>query len=88
MLELDFTAKGYVIMGLIWGVAGVYGALLARKKRRNPILWGFLCLAAPIALFAIGGMRAPGEKLPPRLQQMVDEERAERAMRQQQKKQP
>lgn len=77
MIELDFTETGYVIMGLIWLLAGVFGAWLAYKKGRSPFFWGILCLIAPIALFAIGGMRAPGEPLPPIFQREKDELRRE-----------
>ncbi len=73
MLTLDFTTKGYIIMLLIWGMAGVMGAALAHKKSRSPFFWGTLCLVAPIALFAIGGMRAPGEPVPRMFRQDADD---------------
>ncbi|MFV0348416.1 MAG: hypothetical protein ACK5JO_07490 [Halodesulfovibrio sp.] len=88
MLKLDFTATGYIIMCLIWSLAGIIGAVLAYKKGRSPFFWGILCLIAPIALFAIGGMRAPGEPLPPIFQREKEEleriarERAEQQSRQ------
>ncbi|WP_290924108.1 hypothetical protein [Halodesulfovibrio sp.] len=64
MLALDFSNTGYIYMFLIWSVAGIIGAVLAHKKGRNPFFWGILCLLIPMALFAIGGMRAPGESVP------------------------
>jgi len=64
MLALDFSNTGYIYMGIIWSFAGIIGAVLAYKKGRNPIFWGVLCLLVPMALFAIGGMRAPGEPVP------------------------
>ncbi|UZP68689.1 hypothetical protein N1030_06890 [Desulfovibrio mangrovi] len=88
MLKLDFTTTGYILMCLIWSLAGIIGAVLAHKKGRNPFFWGTLCLIAPIALFAIGGMRAPGEPLPPIFQREKEElerqarERAEQQSRQ------
>lgn len=65
MLALDFTETGYIYMVLIWLLAPIIGIYLARKKGRNPLFWGLLCLLVPMALFAIGGMRAPGEPVPP-----------------------
>lgn len=64
MLALDFSNTGYVYMAIIWSFAGFIGAYLAFKKGRNPVFWGVLCLIVPMALFAIGGMRAPGEEVP------------------------
>lgn len=72
MMELDFTQTGYMYMFLIWGMAGVIGACLAIKKKRNPFFWGILCVLVPIALFAIGGMRAPGEAVPERFRPKED----------------
>ena len=88
MLKLDFTTTGYIIMCLIWSLAGIIGAVIAHKKGRSPCFWGILCLIAPLALFAIGGMRAPGEPLPPIFQREKEElerlarERAEQQSRQ------
>ncbi|GFM34431.1 hypothetical protein LN040_05040 [Desulfovibrio subterraneus] len=88
MLKLDFTTTGYIIMCLIWSLAGIIGAVIAHKKGRSPFFWGILCLIAPLALFAIGGMRAPGEPLPPIFQREKEElerlarERAEQQSRQ------
>ena len=65
MLELDFTNTGYIYMVLIWLIAPAIGIYLAIKKKRNPFFWGVMCLLIPMALFAIGGMRAPGEQVPP-----------------------
>lgn len=87
MLHLNFTATGYVFMCLIWSLAGIIGAVLAHKKGRNPFFWGILCLVAPIALFAIGGMRAPGEPLPPIFQREKEELEREARERQQQQEQ-
>ncbi|SIN70781.1 hypothetical protein [Halodesulfovibrio marinisediminis] len=64
MLALDFSNTGYIYMFIIWSIAGIIGAALAHKKGRNPFFWGILCLIIPMALFAIGGMRAPGEPVP------------------------
>ena len=64
MLALDFSNTGYIYMFLIWSIAGIIGASLAYRKKRNPFFWGILCLVIPMALFAIGGMRAPGEQVP------------------------
>lgn len=55
MLELDFTTSGYVYMALIWVCAGIAAAVLAHKQGRNPLLWGAVCLVAPIALFYLAG---------------------------------
>ena len=79
MLKLDFSPTGYVIMCLIWSLAGVIGAALAYKKGRNPFFWGILCIIAPIALFAIGGMRAPGEPLPPMFRNKQEADGAEQS---------
>jgi len=40
MLALDFSNTGYIYMFLIWSVAGIIGAALAHKKKRNPFFWG------------------------------------------------
>jgi hypothetical protein len=55
MLELDFTTSGYVYMALIWACAGIGAMMLARRQGRNPLLWGVVCLIAPIALFYLAG---------------------------------
>ncbi|OBQ57495.1 hypothetical protein [Halodesulfovibrio spirochaetisodalis] len=73
MLALDFSNTGYIYMFLIWSVAGIIGATFAYKKGRNPFFWGILCLIIPMALFAIGGMRAPGEPVPERFRTDKDE---------------
>lgn len=77
MLELEFTTTGYIYMAIIIALAGVIGACLAIKKGRNPFFWGILCMIVPMALFAIGGMRAPGEPVPERFRPVTDEENAE-----------
>ena len=64
MIALDFSNTGYIYMALIWSIAGFLGAYFAFKKGRSPFFWGILCLIVPMALFAIGGMRAPGEPVP------------------------
>jgi len=73
MLALDFSNTGYIYMFLIWSVAGFIGAGFAHKKGRNPFFWGILCLLIPMALFAIGGMRAPGEPVPERFREEDDD---------------
>ncbi len=73
MIHLEFTTTGYIVASLILCLAGAIGATLAHKKGRSPWFWGVLCLLAPFALFAIGGMRAPGEPLPPIFQREKEE---------------
>lgn len=81
MVTMEFSLTGYIIMTLVMLLGGAIGATLAHKKSRSPLFWGIICTLAPFGLFIIGGMRAPGEPLPPIFQREKEELAREAAQR-------
>lgn len=38
---------------LFFGLPGVFGFLMARKRKKNPFLWGLLCCVFPFFLVVL-----------------------------------
>lgn len=57
-LSLDFTSRGYILMACIWGIAGLFGGVLAYHQKRNAPFWFIVCLLVPMALFFLAGRHA------------------------------
>jgi len=53
---------------LFFGIPGIFGFIMARKRGKNPYLWGFLCAVFPFFLMVLKMQYKPKEKnqnLPP-----------------------
>lgn len=49
---------------LFFGIPGIFGFIMARKRGKNPYLWGFLCAVFPFFLMVLKMQYKPKEKNP------------------------
>ena len=49
---------------LFFGIPGIFGFIMARKRRKNPYLWGFLCAVFPFFLLVLKMQFKPHDKNP------------------------
>ncbi|MDA8412694.1 MAG: hypothetical protein M0023_02800 [Desulfobacteraceae bacterium] len=51
---------------LFFGIPGIFGFIMARKRGKNPYLWGFLCSIIPFFLVVLKMHYKPlGKHQPP-----------------------
>ena len=50
---------------LFFGIPGVFGFIMARKRGKNPILWCLLCGVFPFFLMVLKMQYKPHDKTPP-----------------------
>jgi len=57
-----------IFIMLFFGIPGIFGFIMARKREKNPYLWGILCAVFPFFLMVLKMQYKPKEKkqnLPP-----------------------
>jgi cytochrome bd-type quinol oxidase subunit 2 len=47
---------------LFFGIPGIFGFIMAHKRRKNPYLWGFLCAIFPFFLMVLKMQYKPQDK--------------------------
>jgi hypothetical protein len=47
---------------LFFGIPAIFGFILARKRGKNPYLWGFLCAVFPFFLIVLKMQYKPQDK--------------------------
>ncbi len=55
--------KEYLFIAAFFGIPGIAGALLARRRGKNPLLWGLLSAPFPFFVFVLW-LQRPKEELP------------------------
>lgn len=54
-----------IFIMLFFGVPGVLGFVMSRKRGKNPYLWGFLCCIFPFFLVVLKYHDKPADKKDP-----------------------
>jgi len=54
-----------IFLLLLFGIPGSIGVLLARRRRKNPILWGILCAIFPFFIVVLKVHHKPVIDPPP-----------------------
>jgi hypothetical protein len=49
---------------LFFGIPGIFGFIMSRKRGKNPLLWGILCAVFPFFLMVLKMQYKPLEKNP------------------------
>jgi hypothetical protein len=47
---------------LFFGIPGIFGFIMSRKRGKNPFLWGILCAVFPFFLMVLKMQHKPLEK--------------------------
>ncbi len=55
--------KEYLFITAFFGIPGIAGALLARRRGKNPVLWGLLSAPFPFFVFVLW-FQKPTEEVP------------------------
>lgn len=51
-----------IFLLLFFGIPGIFGVIMARKRGKNPVLWGFLCAVFPFFLLVLKMQHKPLDK--------------------------
>jgi hypothetical protein len=51
-----------IFLLLFFGIPGLFGVIMSRKRGKNPFLWGFLCAIFPFFLVVLRMQHKPLDK--------------------------
>jgi len=54
-----------IFLLLFFGIPGIFGFIMARKRGKNPYLWGMLCAVFPFFLLVLKMQYKPHDKNQP-----------------------